>query len=298
MVGNAHIDPMWIWDWDEGMHEVLQTFRAAADRLDEDPELRFTASSASYYRWVLDTSPELFARIRRHVAPGAGWSPVDNGSSPTATSLPASRCAGSSSTASASWRTTWGSRPPWATTSTPSATRGPSPNSSPRQGSAPTSSCARGRGRRRSPHPPFAGAAPTAPSCPAYRIPYEYSTEGAEEMLIRGRADELVARSSALGIPLMAFFGVGDHGGGPTRLAMRTVHALSAESGGAVAFGDPTTYFEALGDEARRGSRWWTGSSSGMPSAATRPGPTSSWPTGGPRTHSSRPRSSTRCAAC
>ncbi len=36
MVGNAHIDPMWIWDWREGMHEVLQTFRSAVDRLDEE----------------------------------------------------------------------------------------------------------------------------------------------------------------------------------------------------------------------------------------------------------------------
>ena len=52
------------------MHEVLQTFRAAADRLDEDPDLTFTASSASYYRWVMETSPELFARIRLLVAAG------------------------------------------------------------------------------------------------------------------------------------------------------------------------------------------------------------------------------------
>ncbi len=55
MVGNAHIDPMWIWDWREGMHEVLQTFRSAVDRLDEEPALVFTASSASYYQWVQQT---------------------------------------------------------------------------------------------------------------------------------------------------------------------------------------------------------------------------------------------------
>ena len=44
----------------------------------------------------------------------------------------------------------------------------------------------------------------------------------------------------------MGFFGVGDHGGGPTRLAMATVHALAAEHGGAVAFGDPAEYFETI----------------------------------------------------
>ncbi len=70
MVGNAHIDPMWIWDWDEGMHEVLQTFGAAAERLDEDPALHFTASSAAYYQWVQETAPTLFERIRTHVRSG------------------------------------------------------------------------------------------------------------------------------------------------------------------------------------------------------------------------------------
>src|ERR1035437_6152172 len=64
MVANAHIDPMWIWDWGEGMHEVLQTFRSAVDRLDEDPDLVFTASSASYYEWVERLPPPLFTRMR------------------------------------------------------------------------------------------------------------------------------------------------------------------------------------------------------------------------------------------
>ena len=31
-IPNAHIDPVWIWDWHEGLHEVLQTFRAALEK--------------------------------------------------------------------------------------------------------------------------------------------------------------------------------------------------------------------------------------------------------------------------
>ena len=65
MIGNAHIDPMWIWDWDEGMHEVLQTFRAAVERLDEDPDLRFTASSASYYRWAVPSRADSRCPVRQ-----------------------------------------------------------------------------------------------------------------------------------------------------------------------------------------------------------------------------------------
>lgn len=49
---NAHIDPVWIWDWREGMREVIATFTAAADRLDQYPDLFFAASSACYHEWV------------------------------------------------------------------------------------------------------------------------------------------------------------------------------------------------------------------------------------------------------
>ena len=148
------------------------------------------------------------------------------------------------------------------------------------------------------PSPAFRWRGTDGTELPAYRIPYDYSTRGGtEDELLRRRADELLARSDELGLPLMAFFGVGDHGGGPTRLAMATVHALAAERGGAVGFGDPAGYFARAGRRAgRRGGRRRSrsprsrGSSSGTPSAATRPAPTSSSPTPGPRTRWWRPR--------
>ena len=27
LIGNAHLDPIWLWRWQEGCGEVLQTFR-------------------------------------------------------------------------------------------------------------------------------------------------------------------------------------------------------------------------------------------------------------------------------
>ena len=301
MIGNAHIDPVWIWDWDEGMHEVLQTFRAAAERLDEDPDLRFTASSASYYRWVMDTSPELFARIRRHVAPVAGWSPAGSGSSPTATCRPGSPCAGSSSTASASWRSTSASPPP----------SGYNVDSFGHSGTLPQLLAASGIGayvfmrpgpdEKEITSPAFRWRGTDGTELPAYRIPYDYSTQGgSEDELIRRRAEELLAQSAALGIPLMAFFGVGDHGGGPTRLAMRDGARPVGRAQRHRRLRRPRRLLRGARRRAarRHALPWWRGSSSGTPSGATRPGPTSSSPTGGPRTRWSRPRSSTRCAAC
>ena len=35
MIGNAHVDPVWLWRWREGFHEVEASFRSALERMDE-----------------------------------------------------------------------------------------------------------------------------------------------------------------------------------------------------------------------------------------------------------------------
>ena len=35
MICNAHIDPIWQWDWQEGVSAALSTFRSAANLADE-----------------------------------------------------------------------------------------------------------------------------------------------------------------------------------------------------------------------------------------------------------------------
>ena len=76
LIGNAHLDPIWLWRWQEGCGEVLQTFRSAVDRLNEYEDFVFTCSSASYYRWVEEIDPELFDEIRKLVKRGR-WVPVN-----------------------------------------------------------------------------------------------------------------------------------------------------------------------------------------------------------------------------
>ena len=78
MIGNAHLDPVWLWDWREGRQEALDTCWAAVDRLRETPDFVFTRSSAAIYRWIEEDDPALFAEIRRYVAEGrweivGGW---------------------------------------------------------------------------------------------------------------------------------------------------------------------------------------------------------------------------------
>ena len=78
LIGHGHIDPTWLWRWTEGYEEVRATFRSALDRMDETPEFRFTASSACFYSWIEENDPAMFDEIRGRVAEGrwdiaGGW---------------------------------------------------------------------------------------------------------------------------------------------------------------------------------------------------------------------------------
>ena len=70
MIGNAHIDPVWLWQWREGYHEVKATFRSALDRMEETQDFVFTCACACYYEWVEENDPEMFELIRQRVREG------------------------------------------------------------------------------------------------------------------------------------------------------------------------------------------------------------------------------------
>lgn len=67
LICNAHLDPVWLWDWEEGAGEALSTFRSAATLCEEFPEFIFNHNEAILYRWVEEYEPVLFQRIQRLV---------------------------------------------------------------------------------------------------------------------------------------------------------------------------------------------------------------------------------------
>jgi alpha-mannosidase len=78
MIGNAHIDPVWLWQWPEGYQEVRATFHSAIDRLNEYPDFVFTHTSVLFLQWVEESDPDLFEQIRARIAEGrwqvvGGW---------------------------------------------------------------------------------------------------------------------------------------------------------------------------------------------------------------------------------
>ena len=67
---NAHLDPVWLWQWEEGVTEAISTFRTACDLLDEFEELQFNHNESILYEWVKTYDPALFERIKAHVKNG------------------------------------------------------------------------------------------------------------------------------------------------------------------------------------------------------------------------------------
>jgi len=69
-VGNSHIDMAWLWPWTETVEVVRNTFRTALDLMREYPDFRFTMSSARTYSWMEEKYPDLFKEIKQRVQEG------------------------------------------------------------------------------------------------------------------------------------------------------------------------------------------------------------------------------------
>ena len=78
VVGHAHLDPAWQWKWQEGSAEAKATLRSALDRMNEFPHFRFVCSSALLFRWIERFSPSMFEEIKQRIKEGrfiivGGW---------------------------------------------------------------------------------------------------------------------------------------------------------------------------------------------------------------------------------
>jgi len=92
LIGNAHLDPVWLWRWKAGVGEAIATCRSAADRIEEYPEFVFTRSDMWVYEQIEKLDPKLFERIRKYVKAGkwqivGGWYIQPDCNLPTAESF-------------------------------------------------------------------------------------------------------------------------------------------------------------------------------------------------------------------
>ena len=246
MIGNAHIDPVWLWQWPEGYQEVRATFRSALDRMEEYPDFIFTSDSVLFFQWIEETDPELFAQVRESVAKGrfqiiGGWWIEPDCNIPS----------GESYVRHALYGQRW-LRDRFGIT----ATTGANLDSFGHNSSIPQILHKAGMDsyvflrpgpneNANVPGPVFRWESPDGSQVLAYRIPHEYCAP-------RDDLGEHVEKALASLPPerdeLMVFYGVGNHGGGPTKANLDSIARLNGNRGLRLELSSVRRFFDSLGE--------------------------------------------------
>ena len=67
---HAHIDMNWMWGWQETVAAALSTFRSILNLMREYPDFTYSQSQASVYKIVEDFDPEMMEEMKARIAEG------------------------------------------------------------------------------------------------------------------------------------------------------------------------------------------------------------------------------------
>ncbi len=70
LAGNAHIDAAWLWPRSETIDVVKRTFTTALQLMDEYPGYTYSQSAAQYTAWIAEKYPKMNDEIRKRVKEG------------------------------------------------------------------------------------------------------------------------------------------------------------------------------------------------------------------------------------
>ncbi len=68
--GNSHIDMAWLWPWTETVEVTRNTFASALQLMREYPQLTFSMATAQTYSWMEEKYPPMFEEIKQRVKEG------------------------------------------------------------------------------------------------------------------------------------------------------------------------------------------------------------------------------------
>lgn len=244
MIGNSHIDPVWFWRWQEGYQEVKATFRSVLDRMKEYDNFIFTGGAAAYYEWVEESEPEMFEEIKQRVKEGrwiivGGWwiQPdclAPGGESFVRQGLYAQRY----------FYEKFGVMAHTGYNVDSFGHNGMLPQILKKSGMDNYVFMRPGCHEKGLEGETFRWASQDGSEVTAYRIPYEYCTwpEGLEEHIqrcaVKIKSDDGIA---------MCFYGVGNHGGGPTKKNIESIRELNKRDDlPNLKFSNPDEYFEDI----------------------------------------------------
>ena len=244
LIGNSHIDPVWLWQWPEGYQEVRATFRSALDRMNEYPEFIFTCDSAAYYEWVEEIDPEMFEEIRQRVAEGrwelvGGWWVEPDCNLPGGESFVRHALIGQRY-----FESRFGRIATVGYNVDPFGHHAMLPQLLAKSGMDSYVFMRPGPHEMRLPAPVFWWESPDGTRVLAFRLPHEYCAPRED---LGYHLDKSIAQLPERWSEMMAFYGVGNHGGGPTRENLDSIRRL--DGAGAMPrlrHSTPARFFDAV----------------------------------------------------
>jgi len=249
MVGHAHLDPVWLWRWTEGYQEGRAMVHAAVKLIGENDAYVFTLEQMAVLDWIRESDPALFQRTKELVAEGriamvGGWWVEPDCNLPCLEAFVRQGLVGQrflmehfGGIAGVGLN----ADPFGHTAALPQILRGhrlagycflrPGPHETPMAETA------------------FTWVGHDGTSIPAYRIPHEYCSSGAA---IDNHVDAAISKiAPSVTGEAMVFYGVGNHGGGPTRRNLESLAEIDASGRhGRLEPAGPARFFASI---ARRG---------------------------------------------
>jgi alpha-mannosidase len=227
MIGNAHIDPVWLWQWPEGYQEVRATLQSAIDRLEEYPDFVFTCDSSLFFEWVEESDRELFERIRARVADGrfqivGGWWIEPDCNIPSGESLVRQALYGQRYL-----KDKFGLHTTTGANLDSFGHNATIPQILAKSGCDSYVFLRPGPKEKTLEHPLFWWESPDGSRVLAYRIPHEYCAPKED---IGAHVEKAVATLPDDRADYAVFYGVGNHGGGPTIANLESIKELNARA--------------------------------------------------------------------
>lgn len=250
LLPNSHLDPVWLWDWKEGLNEGFITCRSILKLMKEFPDLTYLRGESAIYQHIQEHDPETFSQIRQMIEAGR-WDVIGGTFVQPDTNLPATESlVRQFSTGLHYFRREFNLRPTvaWAADSF-----GHSAGLPEIMASAGMTAFAFSRPMEHDyhlPKPAFWWESPSGKRILCWRIPVGWYGTNRDEM--PRRLDETLSRSESWGIENIAvFLGLGNHGGGPSRRHLLDIQAWREKNPQVeVRFSTLHSYFDCLKEEA------------------------------------------------
>jgi alpha-mannosidase len=247
LTGNAHIDAAWLWPWTETVDVVKRTYGTALQLMYEYPDYTFTQSAAAYNEWLAQKYPDINAGITQRIKEGR-WEIVGGMWVEPDLNMPDGESLVRQILVGKRWykqaygvdvRVGWNPDSFGYTWQLPQIYKKSGIDYFVTQKMA-------WNDTNQMPFKFFWWESPDGSKVLSY-FPHDYANDNLN--LVRLSRDYVIAQKQATGLPgIMDLYGVGDHGGGPTRAILDEGFHWAAQGHVTpkVEFGTAQSYFSAL----------------------------------------------------